>query len=78
MTGPNELDKEARSALVQASGVGNAFPLDTFDRREMRKHTVINWGKIGENYQTNPLRLIKEYAEDSLHFALARFLYPLR
>ena len=74
MTGPDELAEEAGSALVQASGVGNTFPLDTFDRQGMRKHTVINCEEIGENRSC----LIKEYAEDLLHFALARFLYPWR
>ena len=70
MTGPDELAEEARSALVQASGVGNTFPLDTFDTQGMRKHTVINCEKVGENYQRNRLCLISEYAEDLLHFDL--------
>ena len=78
MTGPDELAEEAGLALVEASGVGNTFPLDTFDRREMRKRIEIKCEKIGEKYQRDPLRLIKEYAEDLLRFALARSLYPWR
>ena len=78
MTGPEELAEEAGSALVEASGVGNTFQLDTFDRREMRKRIEINCEKIGEKYQRDPLHLMKEYAEDLLHFTLARSLYPWR
>ena len=66
MTGSDELAK----ALVQASAVGNTFPLDTFDTQGI--HTVANREKIGENYQRNRLCLINEYAEDLLHFALTR------